>query len=77
MDFDYFKNSYRLIAADLSKQKALNGNSRAIQQIIFTGRENAGAMNNSENEFRNAWWKLSASRIITDNNTKDEAKKYI
>ena len=27
----------RLIAADLSKQKALDADSRAIQQIIFTG----------------------------------------
>ena len=30
--------------ADLSKQKALGADSRAIQQIIFTGRANAGAM---------------------------------
>ena len=44
MDFAYFKNSYRLIAADLSKQKALDADSRAIQQIIFTGKANAGAM---------------------------------
>ena len=29
---------YRLIAVDLSKQKALNAASRAIQQIIFTGK---------------------------------------
>ena len=35
LDFAYFKNNYRLIAADLSKQKA---HSRAIQQIIFTGK---------------------------------------
>ena len=34
----------RLIAADLSKQKALNTDSRAIQQIIFTGKANANAM---------------------------------
>ena len=44
MDFAYFKNNYRLIAADLSKQKALDADSRAIQQIIFTVRANAGAM---------------------------------
>ena len=37
MDFAYFKNNYRLIAADLSKQKVLDANSRAFQQIIFTG----------------------------------------
>ena len=31
------KKNYRLIAADLSKQKALDTDSRAIEQIIFTG----------------------------------------
>ena len=34
--FAYFENNYRLIAADLSKKKALDVDSRAIQQIIFT-----------------------------------------
>ena len=32
------KKIYRLIAADLIKQKALDAGSRAIQQIIFTGK---------------------------------------
>ena len=32
------KSNYRLIAVDLSKQKALDADSRAIQQIIFTGK---------------------------------------
>ena len=32
------KKKYRLIAADLIKQKALDAGSRAIQQIIFTGK---------------------------------------
>ena len=31
------KDSYRLIAVDLSKQKALDGDRRAIQQIVFQG----------------------------------------
>ena len=44
MDFAYFKNSYRLIAADLSKQKALDADSRAIKQIIFTGKASEGVM---------------------------------
>ena len=44
LDFAYFEKKYRLIAADLSKQKALDADSRAIQQIIFTGKANAGAM---------------------------------
>ena len=37
LDFAYFKKDYRLIAADLSKQKALDADPRVIQQIIFTG----------------------------------------
>ena len=37
LDFDYFEKNYRIIAVDLSKQKALDADSRAIQQIIFTG----------------------------------------
>ena len=37
LDFAYFEKKIRLIGADLSKQKALDANSRAIQQIIFTG----------------------------------------
>ena len=38
MDFAYFEKNYRLIVADLSKQKALYADLRAIQQIIFTGK---------------------------------------
>ena len=37
LDFAYFKDDFRLIAVTLSKQKALDADSRAIQQIIFTG----------------------------------------
>ena len=44
LDFAYLKNNFRLIAADLSKQKTLDTDSIAIQQIIFTGRANSGAM---------------------------------
>ena len=39
-----FLKNYILIAADLSKQKVLDVDSRAIQQIIFAGKANAGAM---------------------------------
>ena len=38
LDFSYFEKNYRLIAADLSKPKVLDADSRAIQQIIFTGK---------------------------------------
>ena len=37
MDYAYFKDNHRLIAVDLSKQKALNADPRAIQQIVFQG----------------------------------------
>ena len=36
MDFPYFEKNYRLIAADLNKQKVLDADPRSIQQIIFT-----------------------------------------
>ena len=42
--FAYLKNSYRLIAVDLRKKKALDADSRANQQIIFTGKANASAI---------------------------------
>ena len=32
------KKTYKLIAADLRKQKDLDADSRAIQQTIFTGK---------------------------------------
>ena len=40
-----FKKNYRLIAVDLSKQRALDIDSRAIQQIIFTGKIKATVAN--------------------------------
>ena len=40
LDFAYFEKNYRLIAVDLSKQKALDADPKAIQQIIFTGKTN-------------------------------------
>ena len=35
LDYQYFKNHYKLIAVDLSKQKELDADPRAIQQIEF------------------------------------------
>ena len=32
----FWKKNYKLIAVDLSKQKALDADPKAIQQIIFT-----------------------------------------
>ena len=37
LDYQYFKDHYNLITIDLSKQKELDADSRAIQQIEFYG----------------------------------------
>ena len=36
LDLPYFKDSYKMIAVDLSKQQALDADPRANQQINFT-----------------------------------------
>ena len=36
LNYPYFKDSYKMIAVDLSKQEALDADPRAIQQINFT-----------------------------------------
>ena len=36
LDYPYFKNHYKMIAIDLSKEQALDADPRAIQQINFT-----------------------------------------
>ena len=36
LDYAYFKKYYKMIAIDLSKQKALDADPKAIQQISFT-----------------------------------------
>ena len=40
LDYPYFKDSYKMIAVDLSKQQALDAGPRAIQQINFTANLN-------------------------------------
>ena len=45
MGFAYFEKNSRLIAVDLSKQTFLDTDSRAIQQIIFTGKIKATEAN--------------------------------
>ena len=37
LNYAHFKENYRLIVVDLSKQKALDADPRAIQQIVFQG----------------------------------------
>ena len=36
LDYNYFKNYYKMVPIDLSKQQEFGANSRAIQQINFT-----------------------------------------
>ena len=37
LDYAHFKDNYKLIALDVSKQKALDVDLKAIQQIVFQG----------------------------------------
>ena len=43
LDYQYFKDRYQLIAVDLSKQKELDADPRAIQQIEFCGMLNTNS----------------------------------
>ena len=38
LDYDYIKNHYRLIAVNLSKQKELDADPKAIKQIEIAGK---------------------------------------
>ena len=40
LDYIYFKDYYKMIAVDLSKQQALNADPKAIQHINFTANLN-------------------------------------
>ena len=44
LDFAYFIKKYRLIVVDLSKQKDLDADLRAIQQIVFNGKASADVL---------------------------------
>ena len=37
LDYGYIKNHYRLVAVDLSRQKELDADFKAIQEIEFIG----------------------------------------
>ena len=47
LDYPYFKDSYKMIAVDLSKQQALDADPRANQQINFTANLNRAATRES------------------------------
>ena len=45
LDYPYFKENYKMIAIDLSRQNKLDADPRAIQQINFTASlDRAGSM---------------------------------
>ena len=48
LDYSYFQDNYRLIAVDLSKQKALDADPRAIQQVVL--QRVSGGADNSKNK---------------------------
>ena len=57
LDYDYFKKHYELIAIDLSKQKELDADPKAIQQIEFKYMLEGNNYNNST-----IYWVLEKSR---------------
>ena len=57
LDYDYFKNHYKLIAVDLSKQKELDADPRGIQQIEFKYMLEGNNDNNST-----IYWVLEKSK---------------
>ena len=50
LDYAYFKNYYKMIAVDLSKQQALDADPKAIQQINFKASLDR---NRRQNKFNN------------------------
>ena len=51
MDYEYIKNHYRLIAVDLRRQKELDVDSKAIQQIELVGQlKTADGINANETQ---------------------------
>ena len=57
LDYEYFKKHYKLIAVDLSKQKELHADPRAIQQIEFKYMLEGNYDNNST-----IYWVLEKSK---------------
>ena len=57
LDYDYFKKHCKLIAVDLSKQKELDADPRAIQQIEFKYVLEGNNVNNST-----FYWVLEKSK---------------
>ena len=58
LDYSYFKDTYKMIAIDLSKQQGLDADPKAIQQINFT--ENLDRIGNTRS-------KRNCIRLFTSN----------
>ena len=64
LDYDYVKTHYRLIAVDLSRERELDANPKAIQQIEFVGQlKILDAKNNDESVFLNNFRKNQRNKI--------------
>ena len=75
LDYAFFKDNYRLIAVDLSKQKGLDGDPRAIQQIVFRGV--VGGDNNTKNRAVHYSWIIERSNArIFQRNRKSVVTTY-
>ena len=70
LDYQYFKNHYQLIAVDLSKQKELDADPRATQQIEFY------RILNTNSQVCTVLEKLKRSclSVVTRNNFKNECQ---
>ena len=58
LDYPYFKDNYKMIALELSKQQMLSGNPRANHQISFTAILNR----NDENAYTRIYFILEEAR---------------
>ena len=66
LDYIYFKNCYKMIAVDLSKQQALDADPKAIQQTNFTA--------NLEHEIRDSISFLKKQKKLSLNFHKKPSK---
>ena len=62
LDYSYFMDTYKMIAVDISKQKALDADPRAIQQINFTAN-----LDRAGNTIYSRRSKRNYSRLFTRN----------
>ena len=52
LDYNYYKNYYNMMAIYLTKQEALDADSKAMQQINFTGNLDRAAGEKRKKEFQ-------------------------